>query len=393
MKVEIVTRWSELTRHHDSWLELLERSGCNVPTLSPLWLESWWHTFGGDEGRQLRVGLIFRGDRLVGLVPFQSRWVRYRNVLPMRRLELLGSGEREEDEICSDYIGIVAESGKEALIARTVADALRHGTFGYWDEMVLDLMNGEAAMTAQLIDKLRRVGIRVEQVDREPCPYAELPTEWDEYLSRLSSNSRSMVRRTLRDLKKWAGDTIEVHRAKTDEDLERGLQILIDLHGQRWQEAGRQGVFGSQKFLAFHRRVMAELLARDQLDLMWLSCHGEPIAALYNIVWNRQIFFYQSGRRVDLPKKVRPGVAMHAYAIQHAMSRGCTVYDFLSGASRYKKQLSTGQNPLVQLRASPRYSVPAALQRQARRGEGIARRVRQEIRDQMQQRFGDRDGE
>ena len=388
MHVEVLTSWSELTRHHDAWLELLERSGSNVPTMSPLWLESWWQTFGGDDGRQLRVGLIFRGTRLVALAPFLSRWVRYRDVLPLRRLELLGSGEREEDEICSDYIGIACEVGKEALVARTVVDALRRGTFGYWDELMLDFMNGEAAMTVQLTEKLRRAGHLVEDLGRDPCPYAELPATWDEYLATLSSNSRYTVRRTLRDLEKWAGDTIAVHRARTPDELEQGLQILIDLHGERWQKDGREGVFGSKKFLAFHRRVMAELLARDQLDLMWLSCHGDPIAVVYNIVWNRAIYFYQSGRRTDLPAKVRPGVAMHAYAMQHAMTRGCTVYDFLSGLSRYKKQLSTGQTPLVRLRVTRRYSVPAMVERGARRGLVFARRLRQELQDRIQRRSG-----
>ena len=72
---------------------------------------------------------------------------------------------------------------------------------------------------------------------------------------------------------------------------------------------------------------------------------------------------------------------MHAYAIQHAISQGRTVYDFLSGATRYKKQLSDDENPLVQIRAMPKLSVPAAMRRQATRAEDLARQLRQRMRD------------
>ena len=239
MRVEVVTSWSALTAHRQAWSELLQRSSCNVPTVSPLWLDAWWQTFGSDDGRQLRALLIFRGSRLVGLAPLLARRIWYRKVLPLRRIEFVGSGERQEDEICSDYLNIICEAGKEPIVARAVADALVRGALGRWDELVLDVMNGRAIMTNEMIDKLERVGCLVEKIERNPCPVANLPATWDEYLAQLSSNSRSTVRRTLRAVEKWAGDTLEVTRAETPADLERGEKILIDLHGQRWREAGR----------------------------------------------------------------------------------------------------------------------------------------------------------
>src|SRR5690606_32717885 len=120
--------------------------------------------------------------------------------------------------------------------------------------------------------------------------------------------------------------------------------------------------FGSRRFLRFHELVMPRLLERGHLDLMWLSCKGEPIAAIYNIVWGDKVYFYQCGRRMDLPGKVRPGIAMHVYAMQHAIARGRTCYDFLSGVSRYKKQLAVAETPLIQVRAT-RPGSPAALLR------------------------------
>jgi CelD/BcsL family acetyltransferase involved in cellulose biosynthesis len=257
-----------------------------------------------------------------------------------------------------------------------MTDALLSGALGDWDELVLDLMNGRAAMTEHLIHELRGAGLVVDVRARRPCPYARLPGTWEDYLDGLSSRHRYMVRRSVRDLDKWAGGTVEVMRARTRAELTQGQEILSRLHCQRWQEAGRQGVFASRRFLDFHGRIMPALLDREQLDLMWLCCKGEPVAAIYNIVWNDRVYFYQCGRRTDLPDTLRPGIVMHVHAMQRAIARGCKEYDFLSGASQYKKQLAADENPLVEVRAFRPGSAAARLQRLAERGLALARGLR-----------------
>src|SRR5512133_1778885 len=95
------------------WSELLERSGSNEIMLSPEWLIPWWRSFGNEGGRELRVGVLHRGDALVGLVPLLARWHWYALGIPFRRLELLGTGERERDEVCSEYLNMIVERGAE----------------------------------------------------------------------------------------------------------------------------------------------------------------------------------------------------------------------------------------------------------------------------------------
>ena len=100
------------------------------------------------------------------------------------------------------------------------------------------------------------------------------------------------------------------------------------------------------------------------LELLWLVVRGEPIAASYNVVFGNKVYFYQSGRRMDVPKAVRPGIAMHALAIQRSIEAGRREYDFLQGASRYKRDLALASRALVTLRAV----APAPAR--ARRGDG-----------------------
>lgn len=384
MAVEVVTRWDELARHQDAWSALLARSSANEPMLSPLWLETWWHIFGDDEDRRLCVVLVRDGERLIGVAPLLHRRVWHRRAIPLRRIELLATGEPEADEICSEYLGFIAEAGREDRVAREVVGALRGGALGAWDELVLDVMPALSPMTRALIHHLRRARLLDRVTPRPPCPYIPLPGSWKGYLDRLSSSHRYFIKRAVRDLEAWAGDELVLRRAASPDELAEGERILIDLHGQRWREDDHTGVFTSPRFARFHGTVMPRLLAGGNLDLLWLCKGDRPIAAVYNIVWDGKVYFYQSGRSPDLPAKVRPGIVIHAYAIQHAIANGCTRYDFLSGASRYKQQLALDEAPLVRVHGSRPRSLPALARRWAQSGEDLARDLRDRMRARRQ---------
>lgn len=377
VRADIVTRWDQLLAQRDAWLELLARSSANEPTLSPLWLDTWWRIFGDEGGRALRAVLVYDGDRLIGMAPLLVRRAWYRGALPLRRIELLATGEPEADEIYSEYLNVISEQGQETRVARALVQTLRGGGLGRWDEMVLDMMDPLSPMTRALLHELRRARLLRAITPHKPCPYIPLPGSWDAYLGQLSSSRRYYIKRTVRALEKWAGDALVLKRATTPAELEEGTSILIDLHTRRWRSEGRAGVFASQRFTRFHRTVMSELLAAGGLDLMWLCKGDEPLAAVYNIIWDNKVYFYQAGRAPDAPKNVRLGIAIHAYAIQHAIACGRSKYDFLAGITRYKQQLALAQTPLACMHAANPLSLSVHTRRLARHGESLARSLRQ----------------
>jgi CelD/BcsL family acetyltransferase involved in cellulose biosynthesis len=297
--------------------------------------------------------LIRDGESLIGLAPLCRRTHSYAPGVRFRRLELLASGENEADEICSDYIGLIAERGREIDVAQAVARALVERAAGDWDELVMPAMNGESLLPWALADALRKHGVPTRAELSAPSPFISLPASFDEYLARLSSSRRYTLRRAMRDFNAWAKGGASFEVAATHSDVERGLSILRDLHAGRWQSDGRPGAFSSRAFSAFHADVIHRLLDAGSLDLSWLSVDGEPIAAAYSIVHAGRVQFYQSGRKAGLPAKVRPGLVLHVNAIQRAISAGHREYDFLPGPSQYKLGLALATRPLVVLRAAP----------------------------------------
>jgi CelD/BcsL family acetyltransferase involved in cellulose biosynthesis len=337
-----------------AWSALVARSSSNEPVLTPTWLLAWWKVFGSVGGRELRVAVFHEGNRLIGLAPFLRRRHWYRPGLPFRRLEMLGSGEHDSEQIYSEYLNLICECGAEAQVAGAFANSVVAGRFGKWDELVIPRMDGQNVLPGLLVESFNQAGISAGLTVTESAPYVPLPVSWDTYLKALTSSNRYFIKRSLRDFDKWAGGQAKFHCATSREELEKGKQILVSLHGQRWSADGHPGIFSARRFQAFHETVMPALFDQGALELIWLTVRGEPVAAIYNIVWDGKVYFYQSGRKTDVPKNVRLGVVMQTHAIKTALAAGRREYDFLGGAAQYKLQMALASRPLVEFRASCR---------------------------------------
>jgi CelD/BcsL family acetyltransferase involved in cellulose biosynthesis len=348
----VVSDPRELERLTPEWLSLLTSSPVNEPTLSPTWLLTWWGVFGPVGGRQLKVAVFRDGHRLVGLAPMLGRRHLYRGHLPFQRIEMLGTGESAEDEVCSDYSNIIAERGAEHQVSRALVQALSQGLFGRWDELVVPMAAGDQGGCGVLVGCFNDAGFSTRTQIISSAPYIPLPRTWDEYLRSLSSDNRYYLKRSMRDFNTWAGGEVELKCATSAKELKEGKRILMDLHQERWHADGQPGVFTSLRFREFHDRVLPLLLAEGALELVWLEVRNEPVAALYNIRWNGKIYSYQSGRRLGLPRGLRPGVVVHSYAIQRAIRMGLREYDFLAGVSQFKRKLSLTSRPLVHVRVA-----------------------------------------
>jgi CelD/BcsL family acetyltransferase involved in cellulose biosynthesis len=359
LAVEIITDAGRLESISDEWSQLLDACDASSPSMSPTWVNAWWRVFGGRGGRELCAVALRDAARLVGLALFSARRVWSRPGVPVRRLELIPSGEDEADEILSDYLSILAARGFEQRVVEGFAEQLLSGALGRWDDLILPRMSTDSVMVPLLDAAFEGTGQHRFELTGG-SPYIPLPSSWDQYLARLSGSRRRLVRTSLRAFEEWCGGRLELHVARTPAELDEGMRILRDLHQERWREAGKPGVFSSHLFNAFHAEVMPALLAKDQLELLWLCASGEPVAALYNILWDGAVQFYQSGRRMDLPRELRPGVVVHALAIRRSIELGRREYDFLAGGARYKQDLALAVRPLSTLRVTRQRGVDLA---------------------------------
>lgn len=350
LSFEIVSTTKPFNALLPDWSRLCSLTAQPRLMQSPAWLGPWWEVFG-DKSRELRVIAVRESSRLVGVAPFLARTHRYRPGIPFRRLELLGSGENEADEIASDYLGITSEAGKEKPVAEKVVEALYSKEMPTWDELVCERMTAVSTATSEFVWAL---GQKKSSFSIQPDGktfYIPLPSSWEEYLASLSSSRRYRVKRALKDYTKWAGQEPELKRVENVSEITPALDTLAELHKERWQENGHEGVFASEKFNGFHQRIVKKLFDAGSLELVWLEVEGKPVVSLYSIIEDESVYFYQSGRKTDVPKRVLLGTVAHALAIKDAIERGNREYDFLAGEARYKQELALASRELISIRA------------------------------------------
>ncbi len=341
LQIQVIQDAATLKALAPEWDELLAAAGCPSLCLTPEWLLTWWEVFGGG-GRELFVLAVREGGRLVGLALLHWAPHRYHGVLPFRRLAFLGTGEAEAEEVCSEYLDMVAAPGREAAVAEAVWTALRDAA---WDEMVLaDVPEGSAMLAA-----LRRWGAAAgvaEGVTRARATYVPLRGGWDGVLAGLGRSTRYRIRRALQEFERH-GKLIEVTGGG---DREAWLDRLAGLHQARWEARGQPGAFATERFRAFHRRFAEAAMPRGWVRLLFLEWDSEVVAGHYLFEYGDRVWFYQAGIRPFAIAGTGPGMLLHALAIRDAAARELAEYDFLKGTAAHKRQWSRQTRQVVTVR-------------------------------------------
>jgi CelD/BcsL family acetyltransferase involved in cellulose biosynthesis len=339
VQVHTLHELSELAPYRDEWDRLA--GDCTFRTWN--WLSTWWRHYGGDGGsatpaerrraRQLHVLMAFEdqppsgrtvatSERLVGVLPCYSVWTLAHGTT----LRLLGDGE-----VCSDHLGLLADSNCSNAVAAAMAANLSDDTT--WALVDFPATDDDDAATAALFAALDAVDCDVSQYADNPTWAIDLPGDWEAFLALQSKSHRKQLRQAERRV--LQGGRVAWHPVDDLAEFDAAWDTLVDLHQRRRKSLGEPGCFASPAWAAFHRDVAPQLLAAGRLRLSWLELDGAPAAAEYHLAGTHTTFAYQGG--VDPARlEEEPGRLSNIRTIQRAMSEGHTRFDFLRGDEPYK---------------------------------------------------------
>lgn len=333
MRTQSISDIAALEPYAEAW----NRLAAGVPFRSWQWLSTWWRHYGASAGpsdrrRRLCVlGVFDEAGGLVGAAPCYAE----ESAAAGRVLRLLGDGE-----VCSEYLGVLAAPGREEAVASAIADYLAdrfhapRSSPERWDLMKLEAVDADDPVLRPLLANLGRQGAAVHRRPGPGCWRRGLPASWEDLVVRLSKNQRKQFRRVLRRADKRG---VLLHKVECVSDLAEAFEHLVDLHQRRWQSQSKPGCFASDRFLAFHRDAMPQLLRAGQLQVVWLEAEGKPLAAEYQLAGAGTMYVYQAG--VD-PDRIawEPGHVATARILQFAIDQGFRRVDFLRGDEPYKQQ-------------------------------------------------------
>jgi len=147
-----------------------------------------------------------------------------------------------------------------------------------------------------------------------------LPDLWVSYEIRLPASLRQDIRRS----------RVTIHTYRGREAIE-ALDVLVDLHRQRWRQRGLPGAFTAQR-VQFHRRFLA---SGGPGRILVASQDGQAKGAIYLLEGKERWCYYQGGIRAE---RGSHGTALIAEAIRQTIDAGVPLFDFLRGAEPYKRR-------------------------------------------------------
>ncbi len=296
-----------------NWLAALEAASLPLPQVLAI----------QEGGRDVALALFGRGRALRKLGGVPALWLNE-------------SGDAEGDRPYVEYNGLLCAAGRAGDAYRAMMAALERDR--RWSALYLAGVEDEGLLADM-------GGIRRRTVaDSSPAYHVDLAAvrgAGGGYLSLLSSNTRSQIRRSLKD--EAASPVLE--RAQDEATALAWLAQMAQFNVGRHEDNAWDSAF----FRDFARRLVMAGLTDGSVELLQIGTEADALGYLLNFVKAGRVMNYQSAFAQPRTARSKPGLMCHATAIEHHAELGAVLYSFLAGKDRYKQSLSTGAEKLYWL--------------------------------------------
>ena len=359
LMIDLVATERGLEALQEEWNPLLKSSSADTLFLTWEWISTWWQVYGQLDVLHVLTARLPDG-RLVGIAPLRRVKRGVRAVWRYDSIEFIGHG----GDVTPEYLDIIAAPGHEA----TVVDAFAHKLCADDTIDAIDLRPSSAASAtiARLEARLRSNGGQVTRLPDSVCPVLSLPDTPEAFLAGRSRNYRKKMGEYERACRRDLQATVRTSR--TQEEVSRDMDVLVDLHHRRWDGSSRS--FQSPEYIEFHRCLGRTLFGRGWIRLFSLESGSSTIASLYCFSYGGRYYYYQAGRDPFYTKH-RVGLVLMHKVIQEAIKEGATLFDFLRGEEPYKFHWAT--HTVANVRLVYRKDAPT---RAAARAQSVFERVK-----------------
>ena len=329
LKVKELRKSGDLQSIAEQWDHLLEQSLNPSHALSWCWISNWLDVY--LENSSILCLAVFDDEKLVGLAPLWVEKKRLYLLCGLRTLKFIGS-----EEVCGDHIDLIIHRKNSKAICAVIWEHLFGELRKEWD--VWEYNN--VASDSQVLQALRKLADADKRCLELAihgfliCPYIDLPTTWETYLSSLSANQRRALKVSTEAMSQ-SGE-VKLRFCDNADDLPAFMNTHIDLHKKSWHDRGQAGSFETESFRKFHRQYAVDLLSTQQLFLCNLELDDKPVGSLYGFVHNRVIYYYLLGVDRAAVPKASIGRVLLGKCIEEAIGRGYHRFDFLRGFEDYK---------------------------------------------------------
>lgn len=360
-ELKVLQTESEFLDLRPDWQALLLHCAQGSIYLTWEWMYTWWQVFSHRRMHPYIV-CLYQNQTLRAIAPFAVA-ERRPFLVPFRELFFLGTGEDEADEVCTNYLDVIADSrlpDYPALIGAIVmhlAELLQQRRV---HEVNLKNLHPESLLppqTGTLPAPFQR-----EQANQDRCALIIPPANWDEYLMQLGKPWRKSIRSSFRKAEEL-GRFASTYFGEDGAAVSAAFERFVGLHQQRWQQQGRGGLFSSRRFERFHRTLIQRFDNSGTVRFHELQFDDRLVASCYLFCFDRVIYRYLPACVHEPHEKISFGFFERVLTIRDAIEQQTKRIDFYKASpDSYKWHLANAECAVSDIRLS-RPSLPLAVHR------------------------------
>lgn len=299
---------------------------------SSIWTETWLNHYGEFVAHQFVVGM--RGADVCGIALLTQGVDKHVGPFHLKTWHVGTAGEPESESVCIEFNTLLAGPHDFGDFAEALWKWAREETA--CDEFRMD------GFETTTLPPLEVAGLEVVVQSKSSYYYDLGPSRdcGEEPLMRLGSQTRSNIRRTMREL----GPT-RVEWAETSDHAESLFRDLVQLHQARWNASGMPGAYASRRFHDFHLDLVRKAVPLKVMAMVGIKAGDRLIGCNQVPIDGRRAQIYQSGR-VPAAGRVSYGMVLDYHCICECLRRGYDTVEFLAGDGEHKRRLSTHRGEL-----------------------------------------------
>ena len=227
---------------------------------------------------------------------------------------------------------------------------------------LLDGADGYVVWSHPIAKKLPTISRRQNAILYTPRQYRrfsiDLACDFNQYIAKLSRNTRSALKRKVRKFSEASGGNIDFRAYRTPEQLNEFFPLARKVSAKTYQERLLGvGLPAGQSFMASAR----SLAKQDALRAYLLLLNGQPISYLYCPVrWG--IVIYDHMGYDPAYSSLSPGTVLQRLALENLFTeRRFVMFDFTEGEGQLKETFSTGSRLCADIYVIRRRLTPISL--------------------------------
>jgi len=343
LKFETLSPFKHPERVRELWMKMLDNCQHSYFT-SWGWISTWLSSLPQEIGILLIIGYQNQNkEPVVAFFAGRKSGPRY-GLLPSHTYALNATGESNFDQLFIEYNSMLIAPGFAPNLTALL------NPLEPWDEFILPGISDEFVTSLKLREtEEQNLFSLIDKSERSFCVDLQKIRDANmDYLSLLSSNRRSQIRRSSREYEREG--KVQILAAESCQEALEMFEGLVKLHQQEWQRRARPGAFANPYFYQFHKNLLANRFDVGEIQILQVYNNKMTIGYLYNFIYQKNVLFYQSGFAYTEGNVYRPGLISHYLGILYNAAKGYAIYDFLAGEAQYKASLSTSTTPMYWIR-------------------------------------------